>query len=274
MKRELPILNIEGTDFLVDVKKFELREKGNPKNFIGLEDMRDLGDGYTFLFSQESKNLPSFRGRLESITVKIPEFVVLDPAGMAEKYKLKPDELAGKTDFDLMVDQKAVDLRVNNGLLPTINIAGHSFYVDIRMDMLRPKDDFLSSGIRFSEIDNFYDEIRNAYFIPYDPKKHEYREIDYETIKEIPKDLIVVSFPTAKTLDPIGWNRHHGFDALDGLKETGLKSHSKAKTATWDDISVPLVIKENLERERKVQNNKPDIKSVEAKQKNTKGRKM
>ncbi|MGJ1359996.1 hypothetical protein ACR79K_25155 [Sphingobacterium siyangense] len=45
------------------------------------------------------------------------------------------------------INQEAYDLRVNKGMLPTIDIAGHTFYVDIRMDMLRPKDDFLSKGI-------------------------------------------------------------------------------------------------------------------------------
>ncbi|SFO17695.1 hypothetical protein SAMN05421741_12415 [Paenimyroides ummariense] len=33
----------------------------------------------------------------------------------------------------------AFDMRVNQGILPTIEIAGHTFYVDIRMDKLRPK---------------------------------------------------------------------------------------------------------------------------------------
>ena len=49
-------------------------------------------------------------------------------------------------------NQEAYDMRVNKGMLPTIDIAGHTFYVDIRMDMLRPKDDFLSKGIVFSDI--------------------------------------------------------------------------------------------------------------------------
>ena len=158
------------------------------------------------------------------------------------------DEIKGKTDFELMVDPKAFDKRVNKGMLPTVDIAGHTFYVDIRMDMLRPKDDFLSNGIVFSSIENFFDEERQLYFVPYHPKAHEFREIDYETITKIPKDLIVVSFPNERVLDPIGWNRHHGFELIDGLKEKGLKIHFTAKKASWEDIYVPQIIKENLDK--------------------------
>lgn len=62
------------------------------------------------------------------------------------------------------------DLRVKKGLLPTIDIAGHTFYVDLRMDKLRPKDDFLSQGIVFSDIENYFDDTTDSYTIPYNPK--------------------------------------------------------------------------------------------------------
>lgn len=81
---------------------------------------------------------------------------------------------------------EAFDMRVNKGILPTIEIAGHTFYVDIRMDKLRPKDDFLSDGISFSEIEDYLNEEKEIYIIPYDPQKKELGKIDYETITEIP----------------------------------------------------------------------------------------
>lgn len=174
-----------------------------------------------------------------------------------------------------MVDQQAFDLRVNKGMLPTIEVEGHTFYVDIRMDMLRPKDDFLSNGIRFTDIENYFDENRNAYFIPYDAKRHEFREIDYETIKEIPKDLVVVSFPNETLLDPIGWNRKHGFDIKNGLKESGLKMNFKARLSTWGDIYVPEKIKENIKsikEEPKMES--PLVRTSSSQEKKSKGRKM
>lgn len=72
-------------------------------------------------------------------------------------------------------------------MLPTIDIAGHTFYVDICMDMFRPKDDFLSKGIVFSDIENYYDEDKRTYTIPYNPKTHQFQEPDYRNTKELPK---------------------------------------------------------------------------------------
>ncbi len=45
-----------------------------------------------------------------------------------------------------------------------MDITRHTFFVGIRMDKLRPKDDFLSKGIAFSDIAIYYDEdIKDLY---------------------------------------------------------------------------------------------------------------
>ncbi|MBL7869122.1 MAG: hypothetical protein JNM71_13985 [Flavobacterium lindanitolerans] len=280
MERELPTINIEGTDFIVDVTKLELREKSDQKNIIPFEDMRDVGDGYTFEYSLKDKNLASLFDR-ESRTVKISEFVILDPIGMANKYNHPLDGIKYKSDFDLMVNQQAYDLRVNKGVLPTVDIDGHTFYVDIRMDMLRPKDDFLSKGIVFNEIDHYFSEEKNTYLIPYDPKKHEFRELDYDNLVNVPKDLIAVEFPFQKELDPIGWNRNGGWDLKEDLKHIGLKSHFQAKTVPWKETFVHHIIKDNLEKikqksvkEKEPQKNKDEKANMKTDPKKGKGRKM
>ncbi|EFK33910.1 Uncharacterised protein [Chryseobacterium gleum] len=246
MERELPSINIEGTDFLIDINKVELREKNNPVNTISIYVMSDVEDGYAFNYSLQEKNIPNLISNGEDTSVKIPELVVLDPAGMAEKYKLTPQELENKTDFDLMVDQTAFNDRTQKGMLPTINIEGHTFYVDIRMDMLRPKDDFLSKGIVFDEIDHYFSEEANAYIIPYNPKTREFQELDYDSILVFPKDLIAVQFPFQRDLDPIGWNRNGGWNIKEDLKRIGLKSHFEAKTIPWKETFLPQIITENL----------------------------
>ena len=68
-----------------------------------------------------------------------------------------------------------LDLRLNKGILPTLDIAGHTFYVDLRMNKLRPKDDFISKGIDFTEIKDYYDRDRRAFVIPYNPTKREFQ---------------------------------------------------------------------------------------------------
>lgn len=173
--------------------------------------------------------------------------------------------------------ENAYDLRVNKGVLPTIDIAGHTFYVDIRMDMLRPKDDFLSKGIVFDEIDHYFSEERNAYLIPYDPKKHEFRELDYDNLVSIPKDLIAVEFPFQKELDLIGWNRKGGWDIKEDLKPTGIKLHFEAKIVPWKETYINDIIKDNLDRlkdksEKEKRQSKPSVQPQNQQPK--KGRKM
>ncbi|MBS0027250.1 hypothetical protein ACTJJ0_12355 [Chitinophaga sp. 22321] len=255
MERVLPVLTIEGIKFTADAIQLELREKENPENIISFENMRDVGNGYSFEYSRREKNLPSLFN-MESVTVTIPEWVLLDPVGMAQKYGLTPETLKGKTDFELMVDQEALDYRINKGMLPTVDIAGQLFYVDLRMDMLRPKDDFLSKGIVLSEIGSYHLGESDEYLIPYNPKTHEFQEIDLGKITEYPKDLIAAKFPSEWKLDPIGWNRLTRVDWHDGLKHTGLRSHCNAEIIPWEKTVLRDVIRENRERENKQTENK------------------
>ncbi|WP_150114752.1 hypothetical protein [Chryseobacterium sp. IHB B 17019] len=196
MERELPIFSIEGTDFLVDVDKLELREKSNPENTISIFKMQDRqnGKGYLFAYDKVEKNVAGPWTRNETVAVVLPELVTLDPEGMSNKYGVPLELFSTKTDFDLMVDQGALKQRLS-GLLPTVDIAGHTFYVDLRMDMLRPKDDFLSKGIEFSKIEDYYIDEKERYWVPYNPKTHEFQDFDVTKIIEIPKDLIMVTFP-------------------------------------------------------------------------------
>lgn len=259
MKRELPMTNIEGTDFIVDVANLQLREKANPENVIPVFDMRDVGDGYVFDYSPKEKNIPAlFSNDTDIRIVKIPELVQLDPVGMAEKYGHVVHNVQGKTDFDLMVDQQAFGRRLI-GQLPTVDISGHTFFVDIRMDMLRPEDDFLSNGIVFSQIDHYYNDEKEAYIIPYNPTTHEFQELDYNNITSIPKDQIVISFPHESRLDPIGFNRKCGVDETDGLKVTNLKSHFEAKRVDWKDTSIEATIQENTKKQQKQQQQSKQI---------------
>ncbi len=146
------------------------------------------------------------------------------------------------------------DLRVNKGILPTIDIAGHTFYVDLRMDMLRPKDDFLSQGIVFSDIENYFDDTTNTYTIPYNPKTHEFEELD-DQITEFPKDLLAISFPHQYKMDPIGFNRQMGEDLKDGLPSAGLKLNYTAKIIPWKKTFITYLIESNKNEASKKSSN-------------------
>jgi hypothetical protein len=284
MKRELPEIKIEGTQYQFDINQMALLEKERPKWRLLLEDMKDCGTHYEFVYNRNSKRLDqtktSYGINASDIaneiftTVKIPQISKMDPLGMCKKYNCSLEDTRQKTDFEIMVDQKAFDLRINKGLLPTIEIAGHTFYVDVRMDKLRPKDDFLSQGIVFSDIESYYDGDKRTYTIPYNPKTHQFQEPNYRTIVEFPKDLIAVEFPSERLLDRIGWNRKYGLDIKHGLVKQGLKLEFIAKSVPWKETFLLNLIKSNLLAEKMIKKTAEKQQPIQPKQSNQKGRKM
>jgi hypothetical protein len=263
MERELPEIEIRGKQYMFDIDQMALLEKERPEWRLLLEDMKDCGTHYEFVYDKYSRD-PDQSKTADGIdasdmarpiftTVKIPRIANMDPLGMCRKYNCSLDDIHQKTDFEIMVDQKAFDLRTGKGLLPTIKIAGHTFYVDLRMDKLRPKDDFLSNGIVFSDVSTYYDYDKRTYVIPYNPKTHEFQEPDYNIITEFPKDLIAIEFPSERLLDRIGWNRKYGFDIRHGLAKQNLKLQFTAKNIPWNDTFLPDLIKINrrIEKNRK-----------------------
>lgn len=286
MEKGLPEIEIDGTKYVFDINQLALVEKDRPEERkLFFDEMKDYGTHYEFVLNRNSKRLDQYRteygidayitGKHSFAVITVPRMVEIDPEGMSRKYNCSLEEVRQNSDLDIMI-KEAYDKRVNKGMLPTIEIEGHTFYVDLRMDKLRPKDDFLSNGIVFSQIEDYFNDTTEKYIIPYNPQKKELGEIDYETITKIPKDLVVVEIPSELAMDPIGWNRLHGFDLKDGLRETGLQMNFGAKKADWEDIYVPQKIKENLEQIEKTkkesQHKKPHIDPPIQQRK--KGRKM
>lgn len=269
MELELPTVNIEGTDFFVDVIKNELKEKGNPQNRMSIKNMLYVGNGYRFQYDMIIKNFLPFEALAglgngnHSKEIKIPNLVELDPMGMAKKYNLTIEEITGKTDFELTIKPGSpLDLRWNKKILPTLDIAGHTFYVDLVMDKLRPKDDFKSKGIDLSEIREYYDRYYQSYIIPYNPKTREFQEVGIRTITELPKEIIVIKFPHLSELDNVGWNIKYGFGPGHLIKEDTLQLHFKARTLPWKETNIPENIKLNLEEQKLEQKEKIEAKKL------------
>jgi hypothetical protein len=54
--KSLPISDIGGTDFFVDLLRMEFREVANPANRITFYDLRDNGDHLQLLYDTETRN--------------------------------------------------------------------------------------------------------------------------------------------------------------------------------------------------------------------------
>lgn len=247
MERKLPTINIEGTEFAVNVAKQELAEVANPQNTISFLEMEDLGRHYKFEYDVSTRNIagPFTTG----IDVTIPQMVELDPIGMAAHHNLDVEDLHWKTDFEIIVNQSLIHLR-EKGALPVIDIAGHPFYVDLRMDSLRPKDDFSTMGIRFEDIGYFLLEDKGVYQIPYDPGTRTFVNLDVEKATVFPEHLIVVEIPYKSTLDPLGYARLLGVDSKDVLRAHPPTADMKAVVLPWEKTLIGEIIKENHEKER------------------------
>ncbi len=91
---EKPIIKIEGTEFLLDVDQFHLREKENPENTISFFEMVDEGHVYSFEYNRLSRNMPDpWDRKAEITTVKLLQLVEMDPEGMALKYGMAVEDL-------------------------------------------------------------------------------------------------------------------------------------------------------------------------------------
>ncbi|MBL4674956.1 MAG: hypothetical protein JKY70_01930, partial [Mucilaginibacter sp.] len=123
--REPVIFQIENTRFYIDLDRQTLRQTDNPANEISfINQMQDMGDHYILAWDAATKT--GAANPEEGEPLIIPPLVKLDPQGMSEKYGMSISDMAGKSDFEIIVDQEALTAR-HNGVLPQIDNAGEKF---------------------------------------------------------------------------------------------------------------------------------------------------
>lgn len=263
MKNVLPRINIEGTVFIIDIAKEELREKNNPKNIVNIKKMSHDDNGYHFHYDSRTKNLASLQeinnpgGAVHIKLLSMPDLTHFGPpAGISQNLNRTADNRTGSNDAELDMQQGSLfDLRWNRKILPRLTIAGHTFFVDTAAGKLRPKDDFKSKGISLDQISSYYDRSAKAYIIPYNPRTRQFQEIDHLKITELPKDILVVKFPHLQELDRVGWNVKYGFGPAHRITDKEFRLHFRAHTLRWEQTNIPSSIKLNLEQKRNQQKN-------------------
>src|SRR4051794_5319953 len=97
MERKLPIIEIEGTQFIVDIINEELREKDRPENILDIKKMSYMGlnKGYSFYYDVEIRNYPKDLPFSDDDFKKIDiqDFSKIDPYGMALKYNTSVEKV-------------------------------------------------------------------------------------------------------------------------------------------------------------------------------------
>ena len=99
MERKLPIAEIAGTSFYVDVLREELRQTDKSENRISFNELAETGEGYSFNYDIRTKNIPQRDADVESdreylVKVTLPALMELDPEGIAEKYGIPIEALS------------------------------------------------------------------------------------------------------------------------------------------------------------------------------------
>jgi hypothetical protein len=243
MERELPIYEIMGTEFLIDIEKNELRQLDNPENTISFNTMREWAKNYEFRYNPITKNLPAIGNAQLGIEVAIPQKVYLDPEGMSLKYQIPVAELKGKTDFEAMNDKLQLEKRLN-GELPIINIAGSDYRVLVEERKL------IQAEMPFQAIDLSKLQVAedNESYIAYyqTPLK---KVVDIQPgIMQLPKDVVGIHIPYELKLDPVGFARQHGLDEMAVLSFYPLQRELKAKVVSLAETELPYLVERNREQ--------------------------
>jgi hypothetical protein len=243
--KEPVIFQFEGLSFEVDIDKQVLRQINEPANEISfVTDMVDCSDYYHLSFDIGRKCVTKANIADEQIkTIIVPPMSVLDPEGMSRVYRIPLEELPGKTDFEIIVNQEALRHRYL-GNLPRINIAGDEFFVDIALQELRHAVNF-HPAISLKSFELSDDGWR--YEAYYHPVMKQVVGIDPK-LTEFPEGVIKIQIPNEIGLDPVGTARRYVMDEQRLLRRYPIQAGLKAEIIPLSETHIPSLIRQNREQ--------------------------
>ncbi len=248
-----PIFTIAGTDFYVEIQSQTLIEVSDPKNHLPVGDMIDTGKHYEFPYHLEYKNWPcQLDDPKESIDVKVPYLIVLDPVGMASKYNIDPVDLIGRKDIEFLNPNYQGFLARIAGELPTIDIAGESYLINVEKGQLILKAD-ANHSLEFKDFQKgcpLSDDF--SYRFTYD-------KIKKVVISETEKygkggNYGIVELPVAVKLDPVGLARKLGYNDDHFIRDYPMEKKLTASVSDIKGIEIPDGIANSGQKERQRKN--------------------
>ncbi|MFB9843966.1 PAS domain-containing protein [Mucilaginibacter ginsenosidivorans] len=247
-KPEPVILDIHGTAFELDLEKQALLRADDRDTEISfIKQMTDHGDRYTFFYDTVARcaiDEPYEESRVR--LVEIPPLHVLDPDGMAARYGKSPEELQGKTDFEIICDPDTLKQR-REGILPQIDLAGEAFIVDLQLHELRnAKFFFPVISLKSFELTN--DGWHYEAF--YEPLMKQVVTID-PGILEFPEGIIKIKIPNELGLDPVATAKAYGLDERNLLRRYPISKDLKAEIIPLSETEIPRLIRQNKDKLRR-----------------------
>jgi hypothetical protein len=251
--RRLPTYKVGNIHFFVDVDKLELRQTDNPANTISFLEMEDWGTHYRLFYDNISKGYSPATHPFVT-EVEVPPLVELDLAGMSLKYGISEDQIKGKTDFEVMVDQELLAMR-RQGHLPKISVCGEGFFIDVRLHQLRHAEDFFPQ-INLKALD--LSENGETYCGFYHPLIRQTVAIDPE-LTELPGGVVMIEIPNELQLDPVGAARLYGLDEKDILRRYPLKKLTEAKVIPLSATGLPSLAESNRQLQQQQRQQKTRV---------------
>jgi len=166
-------------------------------------------------------------------------------------------ELRDRLNNSTELDDNEIALRDRlNGRLTTLDIDGHTFYIDFPGETIRPKDSFSTAGIPFHCLNySFNDELLRCE-LPYDRKTREMVPLNLSIITKIPEDIILIAFPPPERMDPIGFARAKGHSIEEVLRYMPQQAHFTALMLKGENNYLEMRVKQNL-RDKNISPLKP-----------------
>ncbi|MEB2782183.1 hypothetical protein U3A58_17455 [Algoriphagus sp. C2-6-M1] len=132
------------------------------------------------------------------------------------------------------------------GILPEIDIAGHSYTVDLRLNELRNVE-FPTKKLSLDEMVTATDGQHYLFF--YDRESRSILHASSEMVN-LPKNAVLVEIPDEMGLDPVGMARKYGLGDEYFLKMHPYGKGLKSKVTPMDKSGLPEFVVNNLKQHR------------------------
>lgn len=247
MQEGLPIHEIKGHPFIVEVENRLLRSVSDNTYFIEFSDMVDKKTHYEIDFDPETGVADIYGdGGPGLAKVKVLPMVKLDPERVAKIYNMEISELPER-DSALRGSKEWYEKR-RSGVLPTINIYGHQYFVNLNYQVLEPRNllnDFISLRDLRKDLTNTY------YYGMLDTKKMSLIKYDESKIDEIPKNAVMIRIPNERVLDPFAQMRNTFLEEQPERWVFPVRYDLEARVMDWKDTNLPQLIKQNRKLQKK-----------------------
>ncbi|WEK36111.1 MAG: hypothetical protein P0Y53_01235 [Candidatus Pseudobacter hemicellulosilyticus] len=235
MERELPDFELNGVVFTVDVDTAQIAMKEDASSFEWLFDLPEEKNRYILHFNNKTGRIAKPWENGDGVVIfHVPQLTALDPEGMAMKYKTPLAIIKKMNDFDVLVNKEVLKERLR-GKLPTIEILGQVYTVDIEGGILKPLHRLDLPNITTAYLERF--EELHAYEIPYNLERRCMVDATPQEVLRRPADYKIVRVPLLEELDRIGFNKKRGFDLYKRIKLNPPKAHHHSEVIHYRQMT-------------------------------------